>query len=181
MSRLTRLGRSQVSGALKDGFERKIAERGNIPNMYRVAAHRPWLATTLDTHLAAVMGSGTLPLKLKELLAVQCALLDGCDYSRLAHTPLALQTGASEEQVAALLDFENGPFSEKEKAVLRYGLQVARDPSRVSDEAFAELSRHLNEGEIVEVTCVVGLFAYLNRFNQALRVEPTRPGEGVDS
>jgi len=59
--------------------------------------------------------------------------------------------------------------------------RIARDASRVSDEAFAELSRHLNEGEIVEVTCVVGLFAYLNRFNQALCVEPTRPGEGLDS
>jgi uncharacterized peroxidase-related enzyme len=181
MSRISRLGRSQVSGAVRDGFERHIAERGSIPNMYRVAAHRPWLATTLDTHLAAVMGSGTVPLKLKEMLAVQTSLANGCHYSRQAHAALARQTGATDDQIAALADFESGPFSEKEKAALRYGLQVTRDAAHVSDEVFAELSRHFNEGEVVEVTCVVGLFAYLNRFNQALRVEPTQPGEGLDS
>ena len=181
MSRISRLGRSQVSGALRDGFDRKIAERGNIPNMFRVAAHRPWLANTLDAHFAAVMGSGTVPLMLKELVAVQASLVDGCQYSRLAHAPLARQTGATDEQIACVLDFENGPFSEKEKAALRYGLQVTRDAAGVSDEVFAELARHFTEGEMVELTCVAGLFAYVNRFNQALRVEPTQPGEGADS
>lgn len=80
MARITRFGRSQVSGAVRDAFERKIAERGNIPNMYRVFAHRPWILTTMDAHLAAVMGSGTVPLKLKEMLAVQTSLWNGCEY-----------------------------------------------------------------------------------------------------
>ncbi len=79
------------------------------------------------------------------------------------------------------MTFENGPFDEKEKAALRFGLQMTRDANRVSDEVFAELRRQFDEGEIVEIACVVGLFAYFNRFNEALRMEPTRPGEGVDS
>ena len=181
MSRISRLGRSKVSGATRDAFERKIAERGNIPNMYRVFAHRPWFLTTMDSHLAAVMGSGTVPLKLKEMLALQTSLANACDYCTESHTVLAKRTGATEEQIATLLDFEDGPFDEKEKAALRYGLQVTRDASGVSPELFAELKRHFDEGEIVEMTCVIGLFAYFNRFNQALRMEPTQPGEGVDS
>jgi alkylhydroperoxidase family enzyme len=36
------------------------------------------------------------------------------------------------------------------------------------------VARHWNEGEIVEITMVIGLFAYFNRFNDALRVEVTR-------
>ena len=36
-------------------------------------------------------------------------------------------------------------------------------------------------GEVVEIACVVGLFAYFNRFNEALQMEPTAPREGVDS
>ncbi len=79
------------------------------------------------------------------------------------------------------MTFENGPFDEREKAALRFGLQMTRDANRVSDEVFAELRRRFDEGEIVEIACVVGLFAYFNRFNEALRMEPTRPGEGVDS
>ena len=39
MPRISRLGRSRASGALRDGFERMIAQRGNLPNMQRVLAH----------------------------------------------------------------------------------------------------------------------------------------------
>jgi alkylhydroperoxidase family enzyme len=80
MARITRLGRSQVRGAVRDAFDRKIAERGNIPNMYRVFAHRPWILSTMDAHFAAVMGSGTVPLKLKEMLAVQTSVVNACEY-----------------------------------------------------------------------------------------------------
>jgi len=94
---------------------------------------------------------------------------------------LAKRTGVTDEQIARLLDFEDGPFEDGEKAALRYSLQVTRDANQVSDELFRDLARHFDEGQIVEITCVAGLFAYLNRFNEALHTEPTRPGEGVDT
>jgi alkylhydroperoxidase family enzyme len=53
--------------------------------------------------------------------------------------------------------------------------------SRVSGEIFEELRKHFNEGEVVEIAAVVGLFNYFNRFNEALGMEPTKPGEGLDS
>jgi len=89
--------------------------------------------------------------------------------------------GATTGQVASLLDLENGPFDLKEKAALRFGLAMTRDANNVSDAVFEELRRNFDEGEIVEIACVVGLFAYFNRFNEALRTEPTGPQEGVDS
>ena len=48
----------------------------------------------------------------------------------------------------------------------------------VSDEQFAELRSFYSEGEIVELLCAIGLFNYFNRFNDALRMQPTKPGEG---
>jgi alkylhydroperoxidase family enzyme len=80
MSRISQIGRSQAAGTVRDAFEKKVAERGNIPNMYRVFAHRPWLLTTMDAHFAAVMGSGTVPVKLKEMLALQTSLANSCHY-----------------------------------------------------------------------------------------------------
>jgi AhpD family alkylhydroperoxidase len=181
MSRISRIGRSQSAGAVRDTFERKIAEEGSIPNMYRTVAHRPWLLATLDAHLAAVMGSGTVPLQLKELLAVQTSRVNASEYCTRSYTALAKRSGITDDQIAALLDFENGPFDDKQKAALRYGLQVTRDATQVSDTVFSELTRHFTEPEIVEITCVVGLLGYFNRFNEALRVDPTEPGEGLDS
>jgi uncharacterized peroxidase-related enzyme len=181
MSRISLVGRSGAAGAAREAFERKIAERGNIPNMYRAFAHRPWLLTTMDAHFAAVMGSGSVALKLKELLALQTSLVNECRYCASFHTLLAERTGATKEQIASLLDFEAGPYTEKEKAALRFGLQMTRDANRVSDSVFAALRAHFDEGEIVEIAAVVGLFAYFNRFNNAFALEPTRPGEGADS
>lgn len=64
---------------------------------------------------------------------------------------------------------------------MRFGLQMTRDANHVSEDVFEELRRHFDEGEIVEIAGVVGLFAYFNRFNEALQMEPTQPGEGLDS
>ena len=145
MSRISRIGRSQVAGAVRDTFERKIAEHGNIPNMYRVFAHRPWFLTTMDAHFAAVMGSGHGP-PADEGVARGSDLAGStrAEHCMRSQTLLAARTGVAKEKIDALPDFENGPFDEKERAALRYGLQVTRDPNSVSDEVFAELARPLH-------------------------------------
>ncbi|HXA19184.1 MAG TPA: hypothetical protein VN380_19495 [Thermoanaerobaculia bacterium] len=79
----------------------------------------------------------------------------------------------------ALLDFENGPFDEKEKAALAYAKQLTLDAHGIDDALFARLRRHYDEGEIVEISAMAGLFNYFNRVNDALQMEPTNPGEGL--
>ncbi len=51
---------------------------------------------------------------------------------------------------------------------------MTRDAHSVDDRLWAELRQHFNEGEIVELAAAIGLFNYFNRFNDALRMEPTR-------
>lgn len=51
---------------------------------------------------------------------------------------------------------------------------LTRRSKEISDEEFASLRRHFDEGEIVEIAAVAGLFNYFNRFNNALEVPPTR-------
>jgi alkylhydroperoxidase family enzyme len=85
------------------------------------------------------------------------------------------------EKVAALLDFENGPFDAREKAALRWSLKMTRESTRMTRADTERLLEHYTEDEVVEIAAVVGLFNYFNRFNNALGMEPTRPGEGVDT
>lgn len=79
----------------------------------------------------------------------------------------------------ALLDFENGPFEEKEKAALAYAKQLTLDAHKIDDAMFARLQQHYDEGEIVEISAMAGMFNYFNRVNDALQMEPTKPGEGL--
>ena len=60
------------------------------------------------------------------------------------------------------------------KVALRYADLVTQSGHAVTDQDYAELRRHWSEEEVVEITMVIGLFAYFNRFNDALRVEVTR-------
>ncbi|HXH94630.1 MAG TPA: hypothetical protein VNN25_23850 [Thermoanaerobaculia bacterium] len=79
----------------------------------------------------------------------------------------------------ALLDFESGPFDDKEKAALAYAKQLTIDAHGVDDALFERLRQHYDEGEIVEISAMAGLFNYFNRVNDALQMEPTKPGEGL--
>ena len=80
MSRLTRLTRKQVPPEVRELFERVGALRGNIPNMFRVYAHRPEILKTMMAHLEAVTNTGTLPVRLKELIATLVSRLNECHY-----------------------------------------------------------------------------------------------------
>ena len=79
----------------------------------------------------------------------------------------------------SLMDFEQGPFDEREKAALAYAQQLTIDANRVDDALFARLRQHYDEGEVVEISAMAGLFNYFNRVNDALQMQPTKPGEGL--
>jgi alkylhydroperoxidase family enzyme len=48
------------------------------------------------------------------------------------------------------------------------------DSNKVDEELWLSLRAHFDEGQVVELASVIGLFNYFNRFNNALRMEPTR-------
>jgi alkylhydroperoxidase family enzyme len=88
---------------------------------------------------------------------------------------LARRYGWSEDQIANLADYEKrDDFTPAEKAALRLAERETRDPHNVDDGLWNELRRHFDEGEIIELAAAVGLFNYFNRFNDALRMEPTK-------
>jgi alkylhydroperoxidase family enzyme len=66
--------------ALRDPFQRFIDERGKVPNLFRVAAHRPAIARTLAAHMRAVMSGGEVSELLKELLSVRVSQINNCEY-----------------------------------------------------------------------------------------------------
>ena len=55
MSRISRLDRSEVTPDMAALYDRAFAQRGNVPNMFRVMAHRPEIFSTMMAHFAAVL------------------------------------------------------------------------------------------------------------------------------
>src|SRR5277367_6727110 len=179
MSRISKLDRSEVSAEMATLYDRAFAQRGNVPNMFRVMAHRPEIFSTMQAHFAAVLNTGTVSTKLKELIIVRTSQVNETPYCLASHTILARDLGWTDDQLSHLSDWaQRDDFAPAEKAALRLAETVTRNAHAVTDEQFAELRSFYSEGEIVELLCAIGLFNYFNRFNNALKMEPTKPGEG---
>ena len=78
--RISRLDQSQVDDETQHIYEHYLKARGNVPNMFRTAAHRPQILKTLIAHFRAVMETGTVEVKLKELLTVRVSQINRCEY-----------------------------------------------------------------------------------------------------
>jgi uncharacterized peroxidase-related enzyme len=180
MSRISRLDRSEVTPDLAALFDKVYALRGNVPNMFRVMAHRPEIFATMQSHFGAVLNTGTVPTKLKELIIVRTSQVNDTPYCLASHTVLARGLGWTDDQLENLADWQRREdFTPAEKAALRLAETVTRDARAVTDDQYAELRSFYSEGEVVELLCAIGLFNYFNRFNNALKMEPTMPGEGA--
>lgn len=90
-----------------------------------------------------------------------------------AHTALAKQLGVSEELLDALyhIDEHRDLFSGRELAALRYAEIVTTSAREVDEELWDELQGHFDDGQLVEITTVIGLFNFFNRFADALKID----------
>jgi uncharacterized peroxidase-related enzyme len=182
MTRISRLGRRDVSEAVGEIYDRYVRQRGNVPNMFRTVAHRPEILQTMIAHMEAVLNTGTLPTSLKELVIVRTSQMNNCEYCLASHSLLAKKLGYSDAQVAALPRFgDSDQFSPREKVALRLAERLTRNERPLDGAELADLKAHFTEGEIVELMAASGLFNYFNRFNNLLAMEPTQAGSGVES
>ncbi|HEX5441539.1 MAG TPA: carboxymuconolactone decarboxylase family protein [Ktedonobacterales bacterium] len=91
---------------------------------------------------------------------------------------MAKQQGVSEELLDAMyhIDEHAGMFTPAERAALTLAERMTTDARGVDEDVWADLREHFDEGEIIELAAVIGLFNYFNRFNDALKVPITPPG-----
>lgn len=71
-------------------------------------------------------------------------------------------------------------YAEPELAALEFSERMTKGSGEVEPTLLRELRSYYSEAEIVEITLVAGLFAYFNRVNNALGVEPTAPSPYLD-
>ena len=172
-SRVPLLERDEVPADVAVLYDRLLNERGVVPNMFKALSSVPELVLGIAALLKPLMAEGALAGWYKELVATRVASLNRCDYCVSAHRHLALKRGATLGQVASYDDFENGPFTEKEKAGFRYASLLHQSGHAVNEAAFDALSQHFNAEETVELTAVAAAFEMFSRFNSGLRIPVT--------
>jgi 4-carboxymuconolactone decarboxylase len=172
-SRVPLLDRDAAPGKVAALYDELIADDGVVPNMYKAFSCVPALALGMAALLRPLMAEGALPGWYKELIAIRVASLNRCDTCVSAHRDRALKGGATLGQVASYDDFENGPFTEKERAGFRYAGLLHQSGHAVNEAAFEKLSQQFSSEEILELTAVAAAFEMLARIHSALRIPVT--------
>ncbi len=154
---------------------------GFAPNSVLTMMHRPALARAFTELNRAVMENrGRLSSELKRLVGHVASRVAGCRYCE-AHTARAAarfgaEEGADARRLAQVWAFRDSDlFSPAEKAALEFACAAASVPGSVDSAIATELRRHWDDGEIVELTGVVALFGFLNRWNDAMATELEAP------
>jgi alkylhydroperoxidase family enzyme len=87
---------------------------------------------------------------------------------------LSRRLGGSEAQLDAVARADYEVFDEPWRAAMRYADEMTPTPGIVSDETFAALASHWSPSQIVEITSVICMFAFFNRFAHALAIPVTK-------
>jgi uncharacterized peroxidase-related enzyme len=143
-----------------------------VPNSLFTMARRPEVLRAFSDLITQIWRTGTVPVGLKPLIAIVASTAAGCRYCQAHETVDAHLRGVDEEKIAEIGNFERSPrYSEAERAALRFARDASVIPNEVTPEHFEELRRHWDEGEIVEMLAVVGLFGFLTRWTDSMATE----------
>jgi AhpD family alkylhydroperoxidase len=135
-------------------------------------ARRPEILRAFSDLITQIWRTGTVPIGLKPLIAIVASTAAGCRYCQAHETVDAMMRGVPEDKIADIWDFERSPrYSEAERAALRFARDASVIPNEVTPAHFDDLRRHWDEGEIVEILAVIGLFGFLNRWNDSMATD----------
>jgi alkylhydroperoxidase family enzyme len=87
---------------------------------------------------------------------------------------LARRLGATDAQLDAVAHAEYALFEEPWRSALRYADAMTPTPGIVGDAVFADLTSHWSPVQIIELTAVICMYNFFNRFAHALDVPITR-------
>src|ERR1700692_1667521 len=137
--RIKLLERDDVTPEAAALYDALLAQRGVVPNMFKALAYSPDVAKGVAGFLKPLLSDGALPGWYKELVAVRISILCESEYAIRAHSISAQKKGASSAQIAAIADFENGPYSEKEKLGFRLAGRLHGGGRQIDDTFYSEL------------------------------------------
>jgi uncharacterized peroxidase-related enzyme len=172
-ARVRLLERDEVTSEAAAMYDALVALRGVVPNMFKVLAHAPDLAKGVAGFLKPLLSDGALSGWYKELIAVRISTLHNSDYAIRAHAASAKKKGANDEQIAAVKEFENGPYTEKEKMGFRLADRLHRGPREVDDTFYASLRASFTENEVIELFLTAAAFEMFPRFIDGLHIPVT--------
>jgi AhpD family alkylhydroperoxidase len=142
----------------------------------RSLAHVPELLDVTLHFVGAALAPSALDARTKEIVILRASAVMECRYCVATHSVVALDSGLTAGEVAALRGAEAaGAFvDERERTLIAWTDAVAGGRGGIDDARLAALRAHFEDPAVVELTLVVAATLMLNRYASALRL-PAAP------
>ena len=163
---LKRVIRDDLPDDMRAAHDASMALRGDATFFEVFGSHPDLYRWYTGSFYGEVFRGGRVDRRIKELVRLRLSLEHGCRFCNQGNRADALEVGLTVDELDALTDFENGPFSAGEKAALRLADQMKlTNPGGVLSPAlYQDLKAHFDDAEILELGLVLGVLCGMARF-----------------
>jgi alkylhydroperoxidase family enzyme len=166
MARLPYLDRSDLLPEHQDLLARNL-------NLYRVLAHSPRAARSLNTLARFLRDGSRLDPRLRELAILQVGYLTRSAWIFSHHVRIGREVGVSDDEIGAVADETAGRPTKLEplaKAVLGAAREMTTNLA-ASDQTFAELRQELDDERLTDLVVTIGFYNGLVRLLETMQVD----------
>lgn len=170
MAIISSLGKNQVEEIVKEVYEKFERETGKVPEWVKVMAHSPKIVKEFTELFKVIMGEGKMEPFLKWKIGFVVSDSLRCPFCVDVTSKMLKALGASEEAISDIKERKNLP--EEEKEMLDLVKEVTLKAYVCTPELFERMKEIFSKQELVEIVSVIGLFNYINRFNNTFCILP---------
>lgn len=170
MAVISSLEKYQIEEIAKAVYEKFEKETGKVPEWVKVMAHNPKILKEFTELFKAIMGKGEIKSYLKWKIGYVISETLRCPFCVDVTIKMLKKFGADEKLIKKIKNTKNLP--EEEKDILELAKDITADAHLDKPEIIERLKKKLTETQIVEIVSVIGLFNYINRFNNTLAILP---------
>ena len=160
---------------IREMIETVQEKSGFVPNVFLALAHRPdEFRSFFAGHDALMDKTEGLSKAEREMIVVATSATNNCLYCVVAHGAI-LRIRAKNPLLADQLAINpwKADLSERERAIVDFGLLVAGGSASISDEKIDDMrAKGFTDDEIWDIGAITALFALSNRYANVAGIRP---------
>jgi uncharacterized peroxidase-related enzyme len=173
MSWIEEIEVSEAEGKLAETYATLIEQRGKVSNILKVHSLNPdALGAHLNLYMTIMFGKSGLSRAEREAIAVVVSASNDCEYC-VSHHAEALRRYVKDEEIVNLLMTADGleTLQPRLSNIVRHAEKLTTAPGAMTDVDLGELrAEGLSDGDILDITLIVGYFNFVNRIALGLGV-----------
>ncbi|MEA2912033.1 MAG: hypothetical protein QOJ15_4114 [Bradyrhizobium sp.] len=148
---------------------------GFVPNVFLTLAYRPDEFRAFFAYHDALMDKDSgLTKAEREMIVVATSSANQCHYCVVAHGAI-LRIRAKNPQIAdqIAINYRKADITPRQRAMLDFAMKVSRAAEEISEQDFADVSRHgFSDDDIWDIAAVSAFFALSNRMANVTGMRP---------